>query len=77
MYNGLGGSNSSGGVDNVPQRKANSTEYLRHASKYNEAHATLNNENNTCPISCAVCPRLHNAAHKIIPKTAGTLSAQV
>lgn len=31
LYNGLGGSSSSGGVDNVPHRNDNSTEYLRHA----------------------------------------------
>lgn len=33
LYSGRGGSSSSGGVDSVPHRKANSTEYRRHASK--------------------------------------------
>lgn len=47
LYRGRGGSNSSGGVDNVPHRNANSTEYRLHASKYNDAQATLNRENKT------------------------------
>lgn len=33
LYSGRGGSSSSGGVDNVPQRKASSTEYRLHASR--------------------------------------------
>lgn len=45
LYNGLGGSNNSGGVDKVPHLNDNSTEYRLHASRYKDAHVTLNSEN--------------------------------
>lgn len=47
LYSGLGGSSNSGGVESVPHLNASSTEYRRQASKYKDAQATLNNENNT------------------------------